>query len=53
MKYDDIIKFAEKAGLLYKDEDYPYNVPAHQRLIARLTNFADMIEAEVCTQTAR
>lgn len=47
MKRETIIEIAEDVGLLVKDEDYPYSMPAHQRLISRLGNFATRIEREI------
>lgn len=40
MNRKEIIALAEKVGLLVKDENFPYNAPAQQRLISRLERFA-------------
>lgn len=46
METKKVIAIAEKVGLLYADERFPYNKGAHQRLIARLQNFAKLILIE-------
>lgn len=44
---NQLIQIAEDVGLLVKDESFPYNSPAHQRLISRLEKFAIRLEREV------
>lgn len=44
---NQLIQIAEDVGLLFKDENFPYNSPAQQRLISRLEKFAIRIEREV------
>lgn len=39
MNRKEIIELAEKTGLLVKDEQFPYDIPAQQRLISRLEKF--------------
>lgn len=41
MNRKEIIELAEKVGLLVKNENFPYNAPAQQRLISRLMKFAE------------
>lgn len=42
---NQIIAFAEQAGLLIKDQDYPYTSVAHARKIEQLKKFAEFITA--------
>ena len=44
---NQIIQIAEDVGLLVKDENFPYSMPAQQRLISRLEKFAIRIEREI------
>ncbi len=39
-----LIELAEEAGILVNDPDFPYSMPANQRLISRLTSLANKIE---------
>jgi len=40
MLRSELIQIAEDVGLLTKNEDYPYSLPAHQRLISQLEKYA-------------
>jgi len=44
---NQLIQIAEDVGLLVKDESFPYNSPAHQRLISRLEKFCVRVVREV------
>jgi hypothetical protein len=39
-----LIELAEESGILIKDDELPYSMPAHQRFISRLMNLSNKIE---------
>jgi len=43
MLRSELIEIAEDVGLLIKDDERPYSMPAHQRHISRLEKFATRI----------
>lgn len=44
---ENLIKIAEEVGILVNNSDFPYTLPAQQRLISRLEKFAIRVEKEV------